>query len=146
MNIEEISPTSALYAKAFDLRYALFFEAFDLPKSVTADDMEGESTHVAISEADTLIAYGRLSPLEPDVYRISQIVVPVELRGNGYATLLLKKIIEIAKIKGATKIQLNAQITAVELYSKLGFKPIGDIYKVKLTGLEHIKMAYSVKS
>ncbi len=49
MNIEEISENQPLYEIAFDLRYALFFKDFDLPRSVTADELEPISTHLAIS-------------------------------------------------------------------------------------------------
>jgi len=85
MEITEIEAASPLYDRALQLRYELFFKDFDLPKSVTADDLEGDSTHVALTNGDELLAYGRLSPLGDSTYRISQIVVEPSHRRQGYA-------------------------------------------------------------
>ena len=144
MNIEEIEIDNPLYEKALDLRYKLFFEEFKLPKSVTADELEPFSTHIVIMESEQLLAYGRLSPLESTTFRISQIVVPEECRRKGYATILIKELIVIASRLKATTIQLNSQVAVTELYRKIGFQPIGETYKVKLTGIEHVKMVYEI--
>lgn len=146
MRIEEISVTNQLYDTAMELRYALFFKEFNLPESVTADELEGSSFHVAISEGEELLAYGRLSPIDLGLFRISQIVVPEEQRHKGYATLLLGKLIELGESKGAKTLRLNSQVSAKALYSRLGFREIGDVYKVKLTGVEHIRMEYDVRT
>ena len=45
MHIDEIQIGSPLYEIALELRYNLFFKEFDLPKKITADEMEAESTH-----------------------------------------------------------------------------------------------------
>ena len=146
MNIEEISENQPLYEKAFDLRYALFFKGFDLPRSVTADELEPISTHLAISENEELLAYGRLSRIDSETFRISQIVVPDEYRRKGYATVIVNNLIKIAKCSGARKISLNSQVTVTELYKKIGFQEVGEVYKVKLTGLKHLKIMYEINT
>ena len=146
MRIEEISVTSQLYEDAIELRYALFFKEFNLPKSVTADDLENTSLHIAASEGEELLAYGRLSPIEPGVFRISQIVVPKKHRHKGYAFRLLCKIIELGQSKGARTLRLHSQVSVRGLYRRLGFKEVGEVYRVKLTGVEHIKMEYDVRT
>ena len=144
MNIVEIQIGSPLYETALELRYSLFFKKYDLPKEVTADDMEAESAHIAITEGDELLAYGRLSRLNTDEYRISQIVVAPCHQGRGISKILLDKLISEAKARGARRIRLGAQETAVELYESIGFKQVSEVYTVKLTGMPHIKMVYEV--
>ena len=118
MNIEEISEHQPLYEIALNLRYALFFNEFGLPKSITADELEPISTHLVISENNQLLAYGRLSRIDSETFRVSQIVVPEAHRRKGYATMIVKNLIKIAKDKGARKINLNAQVVVAELYRK----------------------------
>ena len=135
---------SAIYEEALDLRYSLFFKEFDLPKEITADDLESISTHIAITENDELLAYGRLSRLDADEFRISQIVVTPHHQGQGLSKLLLKRLMDEARIQGAQLIRIGAQLTAIGLYERLGFHPIGEVYTVKLTGIPHVRMVYQV--
>ena len=144
MNIEEITVDHLLYEKALDLRYELFFKGFNLPKSVTADELESDSMHVVLSNGTQLLSYGRLSPLGSGTYRISQIVVPEKYRRNGYATIVVKQLIDLAKQLNASTVQLNSQVSVTELYNKIGFQPVGKAYKVKLTGVEHVKMVHEI--
>ncbi len=135
---------SATYRKALNLRYSLFFEEFDLPKEVTADDLEAISTHIAITEGDELLAYGRLSRLEKNEFRISQIVVSPAYQNQGLSKTLLKKLMAEAKNQGASLIRLGAQESAAGLYESVGFQPAGEVYTVKLTGVPHVRMVYEV--
>lgn len=146
MCIEEISVDSKLYDDAMELRYALFFREFDLPRSVTADELESSSFHAVISKDDELLAYGRLSPIETGVYRISQIVVPEKHRHKGYASRLLRGLIKLGASNGARILWLNSQVSVKKLYHQTGFREVGEVYRVKLTGVEHIKMEYHVRT
>ena len=129
-----------------DLRYRTFFKDFDLPKSVTPDELEPESTHIALLNGHDLLAYGRLSLLRRGVYRISQVIVPEPHRSNGYATLLLNKMVERSKELGASRVELNAQVSAQKFYERCGFVVTKNPYKLKLTGVEHVKMAAALST
>lgn len=142
--LKTIIEGSELYREALDLRYALFFKDFDLPKSVTADDLEPVSVHVALIEKNNLLAYGRLSPLDSETYRISQIVVYPRHRRKGYASRIVSELMRQGGELGAKKVILNSQVSVLPLYRKLGFKEYGEQYKVKLTGVLHQKMAYEM--
>lgn len=146
MKVIEFSSENPLYEETMDLRYQTFFMEFALPKSFTPDELEPASFHLALIDESELLAYGRLSPLGKDVYRISQVIVPENYRGNGYASILLRELIERAKSLGAVGVQLNAQVSAQKLYEKCGFKAIEQPYKVKLTGIEHVKMVAALST
>ncbi|HEC97398.1 MAG TPA: GNAT family N-acetyltransferase [Nitrospirae bacterium] len=142
MNIGEIKKGDALYKKAFELRYLLFFKEHNLPKEVINDEKEDKSTHIAISQEDELIAYGRLSKVNTTEFQISQMVVSPLYQNQGYGVKLLQEIMQIAKNKGAKNIMLNARTTATNLYKKLGFEKVGNVYNSQSTGIPHIKMVY----
>ena len=143
MNISEIKKGEVLYKKAFELRYLLFFKDYNLPKEIINDEKEDKSTHIAISQKDELIAYGRLSKLNGKEFQISQMVVSPIHQSQGYGEKLLLEIVQIAKNKGAKNIMLNARTTATSLYEKLGFQQVGKVYNSQSTGIPHIKMVYN---
>lgn len=63
-----------------------------------------------------------------DIAELNNIVIKKDKRGNGYSSLLLKELIEIAKSHNCTKFNLevarNNEI-AINLYEKFGFKRVG---------------------
>ncbi len=143
MKINEIQQGDALYEKAFELRYLLFFKDRHLPKEIINDEKEDKSTHIAITQEDELIAYGRLSELNGKEFQISQMAVLPLHQSQGYGEKLLLEIVQIAKNKGAKNIMLNARTTATSFYKKLGFQEVGNVYNSQSTGIPHIKMFYN---
>ncbi len=142
MKTEIIESGSSLYEAALALRYEAFFKEFDLPKSVTADELEVESLHIAIQRDGNLLAYGRLSPLGGACYRISQIVVRPNWRRRAYGSRIVTELMRCAAARGAAEIVLNSQVAVMPLYERLGFREVGERYKVEQTGVEHQKMVY----
>ncbi|KXF80744.1 GNAT family N-acetyltransferase [Enterovibrio coralii] len=138
--IQEIKRDSLLYHQAVSLRYALFFEALGLPKSIVHDEKEAKSFHYSVSKDDTLVAYGRLSETDVAQMQISQMVVSPEFQRQGHGESLLRYMIEQAKSTGVRKLHLAARLHAVPLYTKLGFETIGEPYNSVLTDVAHIKM------
>ncbi len=142
MNIGEIQKDDNLYKKALELRYSLFFKDHNLPEEILSDDKEDKSLHIAISQENELIAYGRLFEISSNEFQISQMVVSPRYQSQGYGERLLIEIMRTAKNKGAKKIILNARTTAISLYEKIGFQKVGQIYSSQSTGVAHIKMVY----
>ena len=140
MNTFEIIPDHHLYEEAVTLRYELFFRDFGLPKEITCDDHEPTSRHFVTSKEYELIAYARLTHTGDDVYRISQVVVRPERQRKGFGREILSHVINAARESGAKHIYLNSQTSVKGLYEGLGFKPEGEEYQVKLTGVPHVKM------
>ncbi len=140
MKVDQIKTKNKLYEQALDLRYRLFFKEFGHPKDIVMDGLEASSMHYCISENDKLFAYGRLTERSNNHYKISQVVVPPALQGQGYGKLLLTGIICSANELGAATIELNSQVKAAGLYRTLGFKESGSHYASKTTGIPHVKM------
>lgn len=144
MKVEEVPIGSDLYFQALHLRYELFFEDLGLPESVVPDNLEEVSAHFALSCNDGLMGYARLSEVDANDYRISQVVVSPTYQGKGCSTVLLDYIIAFGKNVGAKTFRLNSQVHVIGLYEKLGFRCYGDEYIVELTGVPHKKMVYHV--
>ncbi len=99
--------------KALKLRYFMFFKEHNLSKDSLNDEMEGRSTHIAISQDDELIAYGRLYAHKSEEFQISQMVVSPNYQSQGYGVKLLLGLMRTAKNRGAKTIVLNARTFAI---------------------------------
>jgi len=140
MNISEISKEQIFYDIASSLRHKLFLKEYNLQISVTWEHHEEQSRHFIISVDEDLIAYARLTELHRAEYKISQVVVEPKHQGKGYGKAILKHLIDVAREVGAKSIELNSQVAAKELYRSLGFREVGEVSMVKLTGVPHIRM------
>jgi predicted GNAT family N-acyltransferase len=83
MKIGEIQKDELLYEKALELRYFMFFKEHNLSKNILNDEKEEKSTHIAISQDDELIAYGRLTALNSEEFQISQNCCAPQLSRSG---------------------------------------------------------------
>lgn len=66
-----------------------------------------------------------LIPMEPGVYEVAKMAVDEDLQGQGIGRKVLVRVIEEAKVMGATKLYLETNkklANAIHLYESLGFK------------------------
>lgn len=140
MKITIIDRGSPYYEDALALRYSLFFEKYNLPREVLFDEDESTALHCALVEVDELIAYGRLNCRGDSLCQISQMVVDPQYQNRGYGMMILKRLVSIANEKDGRSISLNARMHAVGFYQKAGFTSVGEAFRSKRTGVEHIEM------
>lgn len=142
MKVNEVKIGSELYKEALNLRYELFFRAHGVPENILIDEYENKSRHFVLVINLSLIAYGRLTIIDEDTYKLSQIVVKQQEQRNGYGTIILKELVTHAINNGAKKIILNARTTAIKLYTKQNFKINSEEFLSKSTGIPHVQMIY----
>ncbi|WP_028025325.1 GNAT family N-acetyltransferase [Enterovibrio calviensis] len=140
MELIQLQTTDDLYKEALELRYDLFFREPKLPPSILFDSLEAQSFHLAMANEDGLLAYGRLSEVQPNEFKISQMVVRPDRQGKGLGSAVLSELIQIATKHNATAISLNARLHAVPMYEKYGFETVGDTFIAASTGVPHTKM------
>lgn len=128
------------YQQACQLRYELFFAEHNLPWSVLQDEAQAEYVHVAILCGEVVLAYGQLAPRADGVYQVCQMVVKPDFQGQQLGRSILLKLIEIALQEQAIALTLNARLTAVGFYQKLGFTTCETTFPSQITGVPHIKM------
>lgn len=140
IEVELIEPDSRKYHLACQLRYKLFFAEHDLPWEVVDDRPHGDVSHAAISIEDRLVAYGQLVRHSDRIYQICQMVVEPDYQKQNLGRKILSTFIEIARQEGAIALTLNARLTAIGFYQKLGFKTYGKSFPSATTGVPHITM------
>ena len=91
-----------------------------------------------------MIAYGQLVFKGDRVYRVCQMVVQPKYQGQGLGRSILVFLIDRAKQEGAISLTLNARLTAVGFYQKLGFQAYGKPFPSSTTGIPHITMNKSL--
>ena len=128
------------FQQARELRYKLFFAQHDLPKSIVTDLKQSDYFHAAIEIDNKVVAYGQLVPYEDKIYQICQMVVMPEYQRQNLGKKILLFLIDIAKQEQAIALTLNARLTAVDFYQKLGFQTHGTSFPSSTTGIPHITM------
>lgn len=138
--VELIGYNSREYHQACQLRYELFFAENNLPWEVVLDKRHQDYFHAAIVVRGLVVAYGQLVPQSDRLYQICQMVVHPNYQRQNLGSKILSTLIEIGKREGAIALILDARLTAVGFYEKLGFKPYGTPFPSAITGVPHIAM------
>ena len=142
--VDLIAHNSPEFQQAAILRYDLFFAEHNLSWEVTQHSTQADYLHAAILYENTVIAYGQLVPKSDRVYQICQMVVRPEYQGQNFGKKILLFLIEQAKKEGAIALTLNARLTAIGFYQKLGFQTYGTPFPSDTTGIMHIAMNKSI--
>lgn len=139
-NIRQIQYHSPEFDQACELRYQLFFAPHDLPRDIVRHKSQANYFHGAILIQNSVVAYGQLLPHPNKVYQICQMVVQPEYQQQSLGKQILLFLIEQAKQEKAIALTLNARLTAVGFYQKLGFQTFGSQFPSNTTGIPHITM------
>ena len=84
------------------------------------------------------MATGRLLQPAPGVGRLGRMAVDRALRGTGWGRQLLDTLVEAARARGDTLVDLHAQCRAESFYARAGFVVRGAPYEE--AGIAHITM------
>jgi len=130
--------------QAFAIREKVFIEEQLCDREEEFDEFDAESTH--------FIAYYQGEPAGTSRYRttkkgvkLERFAVYEEYRGKGVGKHLVQVVLADVQsnvAKPGTLIYLHAQLTAMPLYTKYGFKKVGEKF-VEAT-IEHFEMRKTV--
>lgn len=113
----------------FDLRWQVLREPFNQPRGSERDelDLPGSGTEHAVifSETGAAVAAGRIQLNTPDEAQVRYMAVAESSRGQGLGRLIVRRLEEIARARGATYAVLNARDEAVGFYRSLGYEVVG---------------------
>lgn len=104
-----------------------------LPSETTRTDVAGRGFRFAVQSAGREVARAYLYVLPNDLHRepfglLEDVFVAEDVRGKGFGTALLKKVIGEAKRAGCYKIIATSRYSRPEahaLYERLGFRNYG---------------------
>lgn len=124
-----------LSALAREVRHTVFVIEQSVPESLEIDASDAVSLHVVVQDTHgRAIGTGRLLP---DGH-IGRIAVLKPLRGHGIGERMMRALMNAARDRGHTGVELSAQCHAAQFYERLGFKQLGDVYQE--AGIAHVFM------
>lgn len=93
-----------------------------------AEVCDNDLAHYLVMENNKkIIGYGGMWIIIDEAH-VTNIAILPDCRGNGFGKLLLKELIQIAKVKGANKMTLEVRVSnvaAIKLYNSFDFKECG---------------------
>jgi predicted GNAT family N-acyltransferase len=127
-------------SKAFKIREDVYIIEQEIPRAEEFDEFEDESIHLLALDVATPCGACRWRYTANGV-KLERFAVLKSYRGQGIGGALVSacilSITEHPDYKGQ-KMYLNAQLSAMPLYSKFGFEPAGEIFLE--CEIEHQKM------
>lgn len=122
---------------AFKIRTEVFVNEQNVPEELELDEFDSVAEHVVAYMDNIAVGCGRVI-VNGENSKIGRIAVLKQYRRSGIGKEICTELIKIACEKGANSIVLDAQVTAVGFYKKLGFVESGSTFLE--AGIEHIKM------
>lgn len=134
---------NALGRDAARLRTAVFVREQGIPADVEADALDASARHAVLyNRLGQPVATGRLLQQAPGVGRIGRMAVDRSVRGAQLGRVLLAALVEAARARGDTQVQLHAQCSAQGFYERAGFSVAGAPYEE--AGLAHVLMTQAL--
>lgn len=120
-----------------EIRREVFINEQGVPEELEMDDLDQEAVHVLAYVDGMPAGCGRMI-FNGEYAKIGRVAVKKDIRRTGIGTGLCKLLIAIAEESCIHNIYINAQLTAVDFYTSLGFVREGDIFSE--AGIKHVKM------
>lgn len=128
--------------KALHLREEVFVQEQKVPKEDEYDEFDKNANHfLATDDTGNALGTARWRKTEKGI-KIERFAVRKDWRGKGIGSMLLESVLEDIIHSGnseGTFLYLHAQLSALPLYEKFGFKKEGDIFVE--CGIKHYKMS-----
>ena len=125
------------------LRTAVFVREQGIPADVEADALDASARHAVLyNRLGQPVATGRLLQQAPGVGRIGRMAGDRSVRGAQWGRVLLAALLEAARARGDTQVQLHAQCSAQGFYERAGFTVAGAPYEE--AGLAHVLMTQAL--
>jgi predicted GNAT family N-acyltransferase len=120
------------------LRTAVFVVEQGVPPEIEQDAADATAVHVlSRDDAGRVVATGRLL-LRGRSAGIGRMATDAAVRGRGHAAAVLAELHRQAVLRGATEVELHAQLPARGFYERAGYEAVGEEYEE--AGIGHITM------
>jgi predicted GNAT family N-acyltransferase len=128
--------------QALALRVRVFCDEQGVPREIEVDEYDDVARHaIAVAPDGSVVGTMRLVAAGTMV-KVGRVAVDRAWRGRGIASGLLGRAMEYAQAIRAEELRLAAQVAAVDLYRKAGYRPVGRPFEE--AGIEHVWMVREV--
>lgn len=132
------------FADAFRIRTNVFVAEQGVPAHEEIDAFDEWVPIFVAYENEAAMGTARVILKDNKIAKIGRVAVIKENRGQGVGKELMSVVINyITENTHAIEIQLDAQLTAIKFYERLGFTSYGDFFKD--AGIDHMAMKYIIK-
>ncbi len=128
-----------LFDYAIKIRFKVFCDEQKVDKDIEYDGLDFDAVHFLLTIDDKPAATARYRETNEGI-KVERMAVLKEYRGNGYAMLLLRFILNEVK-NAKQKIYLHAQSQVVGFYELNHFKTVGNEFLE--ADIKHFKMEYT---
>lgn len=125
---------------AFAIRQKVFVEEQKVDGDEEYDEFESIATHYLVFVDDQPAATSRWRHTDKGI-KLERFSVLPEFRNKGIGAALVKQVLADV-IPFGKLIYLHAQVAAMNVYSRNGFEPIGELFYE--ANIPHYKMIYSL--
>ena len=133
----------ALEADARRVRTQVFIEEQSVAQDMEWDAVDADAVHaVAYNAMGMPLGTGRGFFDASGAYRIGRMAVIASMRGSGVGRMILDALIETGKTRGAARVGLSAQTSALSFYLRAGFSEQGEVYED--ASIPHIEMTRAI--
>jgi len=123
---------------AVSVRQAVFVEEQGVPEDRELDGNDDGATHFVAYDRTEPIGTARLRDYDTDVAKAERVAIVADRRGEGLGRELMEAVEATASGAGYDRVVLHAQVSVVPFYRKLGYEPVGEIFKD--AGIDHREM------
>jgi predicted GNAT family N-acyltransferase len=115
-------------AGCLTLRRTVFIDEQGVPEADEIDDLDDVSTHfLATDAAGRVVGTARLRFIGDDA-KVQRVAVSRGIRGQGIGRALMRAVEREAIARGASRVLLSAQISAVPFYERLSYEAVGAVF------------------
>jgi predicted GNAT family N-acyltransferase len=131
-------------AAAMRIRVAVFVDEQAVPPELEPDEYDAVARHLIALDPATSLPTGtaRVIAKEMGVAKIGRVAVLREYRGRGVGLALMRFALDQAREMGLTQAILDAQVTVIPFYEKLGFVAEGPVFDD--AGIDHRRMTRGI--
>ncbi|MEM9756317.1 MAG: GNAT family N-acetyltransferase [Pseudomonadota bacterium] len=137
-----IAETAAGRAACFAIRRTVFIDEQQIPEAEEWDDYDATALHILAEDAHGPAGTARLIAAGT-VAKIGRVAVLRAYRGTGLGRALMTMALQIGKSQGFEVAALDAQLSAVAFYARLGFVAEGPEFDDG-SGILHRRMTLSL--
>jgi predicted GNAT family N-acyltransferase len=139
--IIRICSTEAERAEAMRIRFAVFVEEQRVPRELEVDEFDVMAVHLLAVEEETgnPIGTARFLDKGEGVAKIGRVAVLPDYRGKGVGEALMRAALERARRTGHAVVVLDAQLSVIGFYERLGFVAEGAVFDD--AGIPHRRMS-----
>lgn len=114
-----------------------------MPETLEMDSLDESSFHLVAACPAGIVGTARLYPESGDTWHVGRVAVLLVWRGRGVGEGLMDLAAATARERGAKELTLNAQLSVIPFYERLGYIAEGETFLD--AGIEHRTMRRALR-